>query len=358
MKIGILTYHRSHNYGALLQGIALREVLVRAGHQATFIDYWPAYHRHMYALFSFHWLFSRKGVKGKYNYVHDVIQYFSYHKKRKDYFDKFIAEFVEPYTSSMSDKYDVIVHGSDQIWRKQPEINAYNPVYFGVHDMKSKKKVSYAASMGDLPQNDSQKAILKVYISHLNHISVREKSLQDLVMNLGFPQVSHDLDPTLLLNQEYWVNKFKLVRNDQPYALYYKIQNSFDTQELRQYAKSKGLELKVIHSKVRCAESGENIVMANPSQFLQLIYGANIIFTSSFHGLAFSLIFHKPFYASFTKNSGRAISLLHQCGLENCFLTPQSVIPSDDKSIDYSNVDLVLAKLRKKSLTSLEESML
>lgn len=69
MKIGILTYHRSHNYGALLQGIALREVLKRMGHEVTFIDYWPAYHRHMYALFSFPWMMSRKGVKGKLSYL-------------------------------------------------------------------------------------------------------------------------------------------------------------------------------------------------------------------------------------------------------------------------------------------------
>ena len=34
MKIGILTYHRSHNYGALLQAIATRIVLKKMGHDA------------------------------------------------------------------------------------------------------------------------------------------------------------------------------------------------------------------------------------------------------------------------------------------------------------------------------------
>ncbi len=31
MKIGILTFHRAHNYGAMLQAYALRKVLVDKG---------------------------------------------------------------------------------------------------------------------------------------------------------------------------------------------------------------------------------------------------------------------------------------------------------------------------------------
>ena len=357
MKIGILTYHRSHNYGALLQGIALRKILEDMGHQVTFIDYWPAYHRHMYALFSFHWMMSRKGLKGKLSYLKDCLLNYPTRKIRKSNFDMFISDYIEPYTSSVDENYDVIVHGSDQIWRKQPEIKAYNPVYFGKHNNKAQKKISYAASMGVLPQKNSEYAILKDYMSHLDSISVREKSLQELVMNLGFEKVSHDMDATLLLNQEYWVNKFKLVKNDKPYALYYKIQDSFDIQELRRYAKSKGLNLKVIHSKARCAESEENITTASPSQFLQLIYGANIVFTSSFHGLVFALLFHKPFYASFTKNADRAMSLLKQCGLEYRLMSPNASIPNVDKMIDYYKVDRVIEELRENSMAFLVDNV-
>ena len=90
MKIGILTYHRSHNYGALLQGIALKEVLVRLGHQVTFIDYWPAYHRHIYALFSFHWMMARKGIRAKISYLKNCIANYKNRKNRKTNFDAFI----------------------------------------------------------------------------------------------------------------------------------------------------------------------------------------------------------------------------------------------------------------------------
>ena len=72
MKIGILTYHRSNNYGALLQAIALREILFNMGHEVTFIDYWPAYHRHVYMAFS---LASMKyrSIKGNISYIINVL---------------------------------------------------------------------------------------------------------------------------------------------------------------------------------------------------------------------------------------------------------------------------------------------
>ena len=53
MKIGILTYHRSHNFGALFQAIATRKVLSDFGNDVYYIDYWPNYHVSMYSRFSF-----------------------------------------------------------------------------------------------------------------------------------------------------------------------------------------------------------------------------------------------------------------------------------------------------------------
>ena len=39
MKIGILTFHRAHNYGAVLQCYALQEIMRRRGHDVRVIDY-------------------------------------------------------------------------------------------------------------------------------------------------------------------------------------------------------------------------------------------------------------------------------------------------------------------------------
>jgi hypothetical protein len=357
MKIGILTYHRSHNYGALLQAIALRKVIENMGHQVTFIDYWPAYHRHMYALFSFEWMKSRKGIKRKFGYLKECIKNYKNRKTRKQNFDTFIAKYIDPYTSSMNESYDVIVHGSDQIWRKQPEINTYNPVYFGQHEINAKRRISYAASMGILPEKESDKNVLKGLLSHLDAFSVRESGLKDLVEELGYVNVSHDLDPTLLLPEDFWVTRFDLKKSEERYALYYKIQDAFDMAELNKYADSKGMKLKVIKSRAqgRCTET--NIITAGPLQFLQLIYDAEIVFTSSFHGLAFSLIFHKPFFASFIKNSGRAESLLSLTGISDRIMRPKASVPMIAKEIDFLHVRESLNLMALLSMEDLEKGV-
>ena len=42
MKIGILTFHWAHNYGAVLQAYALQEVLKNRGHDVEFVNYYTA----------------------------------------------------------------------------------------------------------------------------------------------------------------------------------------------------------------------------------------------------------------------------------------------------------------------------
>ena len=39
MKIGIITFHSAHNYGAVLQAFALKEYLSKKGHDVHVINY-------------------------------------------------------------------------------------------------------------------------------------------------------------------------------------------------------------------------------------------------------------------------------------------------------------------------------
>jgi len=353
MKIGILTYHRSHNYGALLQAIALRKVLSDMGHQVTYIDYWPDYHKRMYANFSMVTLGKKKGVKAKIEYVKSCLIPYKYRKKRKEIFSQFIIQHIEPHVSTMQETYDVVVYGSDQIWRKQKELKTYNPVYFGRNHIPTHKSISYAASMGILPQNEKDKDLIKKYLSSLDCISVREKSLLDLVHSLGYKDACLDLDPTLLLASSFWEDTFHLSRKNERYALYYCLKDSFDVNELRRYTHSKGMKLKIIYSKAICKNTEDKYTTSGPEDFLNLVYGADFVFTTSFHGLAFALIFQKPFYASYRKNSDRAATLLELLGLSNRMLPIRSAIPEDNSPIDYEKVNRILREMRDKSLSHL-----
>lgn len=357
MKIGILTYHRSHNYGALLQAVALRTVLERQGFHAVYIDYWPAYHRQMYALFSFKRMRSFKSLRHQVRYLIDCIINIQVRRKRIANFNQFIAQYIEPYIGRIDDFYDIVVCGSDQIWRKQKATGNYNPVYFGKNNISAHRQVSYAASMGILPVSDSDKAVLRDFLTHLDFISVREEELQKFVQTLGF-SVCHDLDPTLLLTKDNWSSLFNLsCGHKERYALYYMISDAFNLDSIREFATSKGMKLKVIHYNAISSDTPEHIYTASPSMFLKLLSEADFVFTSSFHGLAFSLIFQKQFLASFVRNSGRASSLLDSIGLSDYLISPHLKIIPDLELVNYQQINMKIDKLRKTSLNNLSNML-
>lgn len=154
MKIGIVTYHRTLNYGAVMQSLATRFALEEMGHEVYYVDYWPDYHRRLYECFSF-----RRFVRCIFKF--HAVSYLKmsvWKKRRHDNFDVFFKRYIYPYCRPIDENYDVVIYGSDQIWRKQIALRTYNPFYFGKNDINTKHHVSYAASMGILPDNGTDKA--------------------------------------------------------------------------------------------------------------------------------------------------------------------------------------------------------
>ncbi len=347
MKIGIVTYHRAHNYGALLQAIATRVTLQSMGHEAYFIDYWPEYHAEMYKVFSKN-TFKGYDFRGKISYTINQIKNYHRIKQRQKVFENFIKEYIQVYTLPTSEHFDAIIYGSDQIWRKQRGLgNSYNPFYFGQNSYNSPINISYAASMGLMPNSVEDIKRLKSLISSLDAISVREDDLLELIQDLGFDAEKH-IDPTLLLSAKEWNKIFPIEsKSEKHYILFYDLnEGAFDLEVIKKFASSRGLELKTIVGSVKY-NKGKNIYpYATPIEFIDLIRRAEFVFTSSFHGVAFSIIYNKQFFTSFPKNSNRAATILKSLGISERLLAPMSSIPLINK-IDYSKVNLALSELVK-----------
>ena len=351
MKIGIVTYHRTNNYGACLQAVATRVVLEQMGHEVYYVDYWPKYHDSKYRLFSFYKL--RTGSwKSRLKYISTSLKYLSQRKKRIQNFESFLKRSIYPYCRSVEEDFDVVVYGSDQIWRKQRDTKAYNPFYFGKNALKTKRHVAYAASMGILPSKKEEKEVIKELVSHLDSISVREKDLKSFLEDMGFHHIHHSLDPTLLLDKDAWDKEIPTPEyTGEKYILVYIMgTNGFDLQQIREFAERKHLKVIFLKGYATTKETKNNIVSAGPMEFLRLIKNAEYVFTSSFHGLAFSIIYEKQGFASFVKNEGRARSLLSILGIEERLLPTKSTIPFRINNIDYNMVSKKLMAAREKSI--------
>lgn len=329
MKVGILTYHRAHNYGALLQAFALKTWLQTQAHNVEMIDYWPAYHSAEYQILPH---FKTRSFKGKIKDIVFLILGLNKILKRRNGYEKFIQNHlnlpVKPiYTQKdelKSAAYDLAIYGSDQIWRKQclPLYKGFNEVYFGSYI--NTKKISYAASMGLISlKQPCDNLFLKENLKNFKKISVREKELQEVVEKLTGIKPELVLDPVFLLTKKQWIEFLPKPKSREKYILFYQLKRSEESVHLtNKLQKHFGCKVIEILGRVNPLKIGARYNQtASPFEFLSLITDAEFIVTTSFHGTAFSIIFEKQFYAlGMQNNAGRALTLLENLGIQERYL--------------------------------------
>ncbi len=323
MKIGILTYHCAHNYGAVLQCYALQEYLKSLGHEVCVVDYRPTYLK--YSLFIWYNWLSLNPIKCIKKIIRQLRSFNLQHQRHKA-FEKFIHKRLNVKSinlQSAQHEIDCFVFGSDQIWRKNR--NQFDPIYFGEFKAaQGHKLISYAASMGLNELSETEKVQIGKWLKNFSTITVRETSLKQLLSPLTDKRIEVVADPTFLLSQQEWRKIAKAPDASQPYVLIYQvISNPLANEIARIAAQDLNAEIIEIASKVDSRPKNHRIVYtASPEEFLGWIMNARFVVTTSFHGTAFSIIFNKAF-VSIKQNKPsdlRIESLLNQFQLINRFI--------------------------------------
>jgi Polysaccharide pyruvyl transferase. len=338
MKIGILTYHRAENYGALLQAYAMKTYLQSLGHDVSFVDYWPKYHSDYFSLFSWS-RFMKAPIKGKILILMNVTvwllpRYIRKKKLQMFMYEKLGIPALPLYTDmkSITNRYDVVVYGSDQIWRKQNLGGVgFDSWYFGSENVVATKKIVYAGSMGTIDTTAEDDSYIKKMMNNFNSISVREQDLKLYLQRLDF-ESSLVVDPVFLLSAEQWRNVAVKSKQKGNYILFY---NLLLTPESSRFAEKlsakKNLPIVEITKTMPISRlGGKFVTTTSVPEFLGLIDGAEYVISNSFHGVAFSIIFNKQFYAIGMRNkANRVISLLRSLGMESRYI-------KDDRLDDIS----------------------
>ena len=336
MKIGILTFHSAHNYGAVIQCYGLQQYLASLGHQVYVIDYRPRY-------FDIYNPKQRKEKQRKNlktlvkNALRNMV-ISRVERKRYAAFDEFITRKLNltPYVpgTDYSD-FDAIILGSDQIWNPQITGGHFDDEFFGFN--AKCKVISYAASSRFVSLSEEQKLYLKYRLDKIDSISVRESSLKSLLQPFMNKPIINVIDPSLLPDVNEYNQLCTPIKEQKPYVLVYEIKRNLDTLRIaREIAKLQGLEVVEL---VACSSPrfyGKSFRMeAGPMDFLSYIKNAECVVTTSFHGMALSLKFQKNFYSlrQGTDADLRAESLLSKLGLLCRF------IPLDSSVTSYSQLD-------------------
>lgn len=352
MKIGILTQPLKQNYGGLLQAFALQYFLKKQGNDVYTIDF--DYNKTL-----------KRVIK---DVVKKIIKHPVYTTKQININSqntaRFIAEHIKTTQKITSAKeinyiqkyhFDAYIVGSDQVWRPvySPNIATFFLDFLQNNDKV--KKIAYAASFGvdNLCEFTAEQiSYFSSLLSKFDLITVREDSAVDLCQQSFNCEAKHVLDPTLLLTKEDYLklvdaDKHNLTENKGK-IMAYVLDKSEDKQKILS-----AIEKTLGYESYKIMPTKKQPIYPAVTQWLSGFRDAKYVVTDSFHGVAFSIIFNKPFIAIGNKSRGlaRFTSILKLFELES-----RLIFNSNDLSENLINTnidfDLVNSKLRANQLVS------
>ncbi len=366
-KVAIVTLHGYSNYGNKLQNYALQEVIKKLGFDVETINFnvlelnkrSSIFVKIKTALLNPKKIFdfiNRQRLNFRLNFLYKKLI-----NEKISRFKEFSVNFLNEkcYELSLSeldkinDLYSYFISGSDQVWNPL-YINEYFKYYLTFAEKS--KSISYAASFAVPEVSDEISFRIKPWLEDFNYISVREIEGQRIVKAITNLDVPVLVDPTLLIDKEHWIDLAR-VHEHKPknkYILTYFLgkDNKTAFKRINLIAKESGFDI------VRLGDLKAKIFYAaDPSEFIDYFNDAEIIFTDSFHGAVFSILFNRPFVVFKRGNmNSRIDTLLSKFKLED---RHWDYVKEHENyfDIDYSHVDAILEEEREKSFNYLKKAL-
>lgn len=215
MRIGILTYHRSLNYGAVMQSAALAEQLTMRFPFASveIIDYSSAKMDRYYKMITVY--------RGKESAIHICNRIEMYRAFQKGLRllplskERLSSDNISNFEKWLGNRYDILITGSDAVWNYNKR-GLPNPYFLS--GKTNAKRFSYAASCNGLgitsydDITEEQRCYLKDSFEKFDYIGVRDEQTEKLVHAVcPTLTVHHNCDPSILYGDLSKCNKTELL---------------------------------------------------------------------------------------------------------------------------------------------------
>ena len=367
MKIAILTLDLQTNFGGILQAYALQTVLERMGHEVVHLQ---AKHSRLHNPVVMPLVWCKRLYRKYFQGDRQLPIFENPYKWAGKNTDRFISSnlncrFLAPeeWNEGLAREYDVIVVGSDQVWRPNytSDVTRFFTAFLGHSDIC---RIAYAASFGVAVNefSDEQIACGREYLKLFSAISVREESGIRLCKELFDVQACQVLDPTMLLRREDY-QRFTSTAPQSPGNLMVYVLDRTEEKDafIAEFAEKRGLVPFYANSKTEIPWNVD-IPIGERKQpplenWLRGFDDAEFVLTDSFHACVFSILFHKPFgvFVNLERGLSRIESLLRPLGLMDRCITDAPV--DLDRSIDWKFIDNVLMQKTESSLDFLKQGL-
>ena len=362
MKVGILTFPNSVSYGACLQMTALQNTVRRMGHEVEIINYHNAFMRaEKHTDKGRHPL--KRALQRRVRMLLHHRLYTRFRRFEEQHVVRYPAHaFTDPHRLiEVGQRYDAVICGSDQVW--SPYITDTDISYFLDFCHDATKRVAYAPSFGveKFPEGFEQR--IAPDLQQFHALSAREWPGKELVERLTGRETTLVVDPTWLVDAADWAAM------EQPhpaatgdYVLYFVVNRSKELlRRCKAFAKSQGLKLVMVGGNPVSAAKNKDPMLSyamdvGPEQWLYLIHHAKHVFTNSFHGTAFSVLFERDLYVQIPGHNGsRLRQVLESFGMEH-----RTVREGEELSqtpILYEQVRPIFTQLKEQSLHYLNNAL-
>ena len=376
MKVGIITWWRN-NYGSILQALALQqklnlyndlqyEIICQFGKKSTSVD--NVFDKIKSVGLAetckrVFWKVAFKGLRLR-------------NKKMQQFVDENLKVSNQQYNehdiADSNKYYDTYICGSDQIWN--PDLVPTDSMYWLPFVEKGKNKIAYAPSFGASTVTEKQKEQIKANLSTFKAVSCRENSgARTINQIIGEKKCEAVLDPTMLIERDYWdtISEDKIY--DEKYIFAYMLRGTAAQRKyIEKIARERNLKIVSIpfldYEKIDPYDlkfGDYKLWDANPAEFISAIRHAEYVFCDSFHCIVFSILYHRPFFVfpkvgadGKVKKSqiSRMTDLLELAEIKNRILLDNEEADLDAE-IDWNNSDKRIQKARCDSERYLEQAL-
>lgn len=351
-KIGILTVHRSLNYGAVWQCWALNMVCKRLGYDVETLDYCPCGYwgyRH----------YLRKRPSKAVTYI--AMQY---------KFSRFVKKMLNPSAYSQSHDEmiskrqhdDIYIVGSDQVWSTKIVEDTIGSYLLDFAPSTS-HRIAYACSLGGVSPNEDFSDVFQRELPKFHAVSVREPQYLDILSKWSGMHVVDVCDPTLLLHRGDFMNYAR-----RKYCLpskYIAVMDLANEPLLMDVVKSckKTMKLPVVNLVgISQERTIRNLIGLGPQEWMYVLGNASMVVTDSFHGTALSIVLQRQFICCpkistmHQEKNIRLTNLLSKTGLTSRCVTALEQLEKIGR-IDYDEVQPQIKAYKNMSLEWLTNAL-
>ncbi|WP_176439232.1 polysaccharide pyruvyl transferase family protein [Puniceibacterium sediminis] len=286
MKIGIITFHNTPNFGATLQCYALSKYLGSLGHEVEVINYMP-----LRAL----WMYFRSQFMGKRRSARNVGKLLKFRRFVNDKLTLSGAPVFRPDKLQPLDdgRYDVVFTGSDEVWKVDSIRPLDGSFYFDFLSPEKTRLCAFAASASTVTDLRDHAEKTGPWLKRFHDIAVRDPHTGEAVTALTGSPPTIVCDPTFLWDFEAETHPKPYTGGD--YLALYGWPNAQDSAEIRKFADRHGLKVVGVGARNKICDA--EFVAIGPQEWLGLIRHSSVVVTDFFHGNIFALLFNRPLYA-------------------------------------------------------------